>query len=202
MKGLLLLLACCYLMSACKNNASKQAVEQENVLVPDTLLYNDSAFLFYEKVPNGKYLLTWGRNADNPVGQDTLGPMPKGLPTVRWQNAAAICIEGDCGSACTFAYILPLEKLSKSKHYLFPLSYNPDQSLICYSSNRVKDKALATVENYITGKQMQILLPYFPGTAPYATIDSVSFVKNNQLYIEWKHITGKKMKKTIPIKLK
>ncbi|ATL48579.1 hypothetical protein COR50_16200 [Chitinophaga caeni] len=185
---------------ACQQTPKKSTAPEATGVQVDTLINDDYVFLEIDKFSNGQFQLKWGDHSFLNTTPDTLEASAH--PDLKWYNEEMICLEGACGNKCSFAYILPLQENALPRQYLYPVTYLPDDNLILYSTNIIKDKNLATVESLDNGKKMDIRVKYFPGTPPFEAIDSAAFESRKLLYLRWKHVTGKKVVRIFNIRLK
>lgn len=77
------------------------------VLSRDTTYLRNDAFLFYENLSDTTYRLAWGEN-DFKNYSPIIRVLPSGKPNLYFVSSKAIGMRQGYGSACFYAYVLPL----------------------------------------------------------------------------------------------
>lgn len=186
--GVLLLL----ILSCITKNQGKAVLNTNSPYLPDTILFKESKYLFFENLSDTTYKLVWGNTTFKNTSSDTIHVLPNGKLTLAWVSPNAIGIHQGCGSSCFFAYVLPLTLNAKEKFYMYPLAFDTLNNLIAYGND--KNDCFITIENYISGVKMNLNEDFLHGPFTGFCIDSISF-QSKGLFLKWKNSDEKEVTK-------
>ncbi|MBL6447654.1 hypothetical protein JMN32_15155 [Fulvivirga sp. 29W222] len=180
----------------------KSIIKRELLNVDTTkteVVLNEGRIYFeLEYVGYSEYIARWGESS-NALFQDTIKILESGNPKMMALESSGIYISQGCGTACSFAYVLPFRTDAKVKYYLYPLAIDLKNNLIAY--NGEETESLAVVESYLTGESELIKADFLPGPYPGYSIDSI-FLSGEKMFIEWKSSNGKLQQKQFEITIK
>lgn len=180
---------------SCNNSQHSSSTHSDTTVTLDTILHKNGKFLFYQNITDTSYILIWGNNTIKNIAKDTVHILPSGKLNLEWYSDKAICVRQGCGSSCFYAYVLPLLSNAMEKFYMYPLAYDTVKNLIAYNDD---SSAFITIENFITGKKINIKEDFLPGPFQGYCIDSIAFNPKG-LYVKWKDSKEKLVTKTFDV---
>lgn len=157
------------------------AWDNDIFLFTDTIVNEADKFLYFDNLTDSTYLLVWGGLNYTNVSADTMPVLPNGKLYLDWIDKDAICVRQGCGTACFFAYILPLQPLARETMYFYPIDYDIPNHLVAYSPDLY---STIIVENFLTQKRYPIAEPV-KGPLGSFGLDSTSF-QDKKLFIQWR----------------
>ena len=194
MKYLILSFLGLFIILSCKSQQPKKVSSDITYISSDIIFKDSSAFLYYLNLSNSTYLLEWGNQLFSNISTDTLHVLPNGKLNLVWNTSKAICLRQGCGTSCFFSYILPITKGSKEKFYMYPMAFDTLNNLIAYANDSLNH--FLTIENFATGRKMNINEKFLKGPYSGYYIDSISF-QNDNLYVRWQNDEEKLVSKKI-----
>lgn len=199
---LILALVSCGNRTEYKTEQGKPLVKRELLKIDTTkteIILNEGKMYFaVAYVGNSEYIAKWGESY-GALNQDTIKILESGNAMLMALENNGIYISQGCGTACSFAYMLPFKTAAKAKYYLYPLAVDLNKNLIAY--NGEETQSLAIIESYITGERELIKADFLPGPYPGHSIDSISLSGGN-IFIEWTNSNGKLQQKSFEVTIK
>jgi hypothetical protein len=170
------------------------------------LLKHDSLFckVEYENADSSLYRVIWGSTSFLNKTKETFEVLGNGLLQLKGYNKDAIVLIQRCGTSCTYNVVLPLQKDSMDRVYMFVKALDITNNLIAYIPE--DDSVFIRVENFITGHKMNILEKNICSAAFKGDcIDSSYFNNGNFIYSwngsKWTSSAPNLMRKKVPIRL-
>lgn len=189
-------------ISSCNHPYSNQNITKIQEITNyryDTLFNRNDTIVISQMVDSGKAcILSWGiHDKFMNKSKDTL-LLPHSRFNDLYKEGDYFIVKDGCGTACNYLYLLIFRKQNSGKLFLYPLLFSSINKLIVFQDGTSEN--LVSIENIETGKRFNLNKPFDLRIHPYSEAIDTVFLRNSNLFIDWRSPSGKKESTSIAFK--
>ena len=179
------------------DNDSTIANNKKKYILTDTILLENNVYVLHSKINNKIGIINYGiKGKFLKSFKDTVYNKNVNLNNFILLDNNLI-YKSDCGTACSYAVVFPLDKKNEAIKILYPLLIDRKNNIIIYKGNNPNVLiSILYLKNY---KIKNIVENYDKSIIPPINVIDTLFISNNRLNIKWFDNTRKVITKQVEL---